>query len=382
VDAIPVNFKINSMTKNIFCKLVTNCIPVLGYNRALVYDLQRQKYDFVPKTVFDLFSGGKTVDYARLSQSFEDKQLELILEYIRFLDEQEYLLWGEREFLDNFVELSSGWYHSSDIMTAIIDVPNDDDLVHLINKLCDYGCRNLVLKFSQHIDLSIISQLLHIVEYSFIENIIIVARYNADLHSNPVFSGASTNRRVHSIYLVSDIVSIEDYESDKVFIINETHFDLDCLELDLRLKPFAVNIQLFFESLNYNPYFNKKVFIDSKGCLKLYFAGQSLGRFLNINDLARQLGEKSIGLWDVTKDKITVCSDCELRYMCLTSNVPRLRVDGSYFFEKECPYNPYLSLWEGSEGYLSLNECSIQNDFNSFKVCEDKLAEINSSLWT
>ncbi|WP_081748220.1 SPASM domain-containing protein [Aquimarina megaterium] len=45
--------------------------------------------------------------------------------------------------------------------------------------------------------------------------------------------------------------------------------------------------------------------------------------------------------WDIPKDKIEVCKDCEFRYVCNDGRMPLKRDDKMYYFEEICTYNPY-----------------------------------------
>ena len=46
--------------------------------------------------------------------------------------------------------------------------------------------------------------------------------------------------------------------------------------------------------------------------------------------------------WDITKDMIDVCKDCEFRYTCVDSRVPQKNGEtNNYCFTDKCKYNPY-----------------------------------------
>lgn len=47
--------------------------------------------------------------------------------------------------------------------------------------------------------------------------------------------------------------------------------------------------------------------------------------------------------WDITKDEIHVCKDCEYRYIC---NDCRAFVTDIYDKPLKCKYNPYKQKWE------------------------------------
>jgi hypothetical protein len=40
--------------------------------------------------------------------------------------------------------------------------------------------------------------------------------------------------------------------------------------------------------------------------------------------------------------------------MCTDSRIPIQTQDGTWHFETECAYNPYLAKWKGEKGYQPL----------------------------
>jgi SPASM domain peptide maturase of grasp-with-spasm system len=55
--------------------------------------------------------------------------------------------------------------------------------------------------------------------------------------------------------------------------------------------------------------------------------------------------------WEINKDQIDVCKDCEFRYIC-TDCRAFIQEPGNMFSKPlKCSYSPYTSLW-GAEGEL------------------------------
>jgi uncharacterized protein len=51
--------------------------------------------------------------------------------------------------------------------------------------------------------------------------------------------------------------------------------------------------------------------------------------------------------WEITKDKVSKCKDCELRYICFDCREIAFRKKGELFDENPyCNYNPYKGIWE------------------------------------
>ena len=58
-------------------------------------------------------------------------------------------------------------------------------------------------------------------------------------------------------------------------------------------------------------------------------------------------------LWNINKDLIKVCKDCEYRYCCTDC---RAGVKSDFDKPIKCNYNPYQGLWSHEKGYINSEE--------------------------
>ena len=49
-------------------------------------------------------------------------------------------------------------------------------------------------------------------------------------------------------------------------------------------------------------------------------------------------------LWNINKDNIEICKDCEFRYCCPDNRLPIIQ-GNRVLFEEDCLYNPYTNTW-------------------------------------
>ena len=71
--------------------------------------------------------------------------------------------------------------------------------------------------------------------------------------------------------------------------------------------------------------------------------------FGNIKDttLKEALNKKGFKkLWNINKDKIKVCQDCEFRYICTDCRAYIENPEDIYSKPLKCGYNPYTAEWE------------------------------------
>jgi len=109
---------------------------------------------------------------------------------------------------------------------------------------------------------------------------------------------------------------------------------------------FTSNIKFFTESLHHNSCFNRKISIDAEGNIKnCPSMAESFG---NIRDTTLAEAIEKPGFkkyWNINKDQIAVCKDCEFRYIC--TDCRAYVEDPSDILSKplKCGYNPYTGEW-------------------------------------
>lgn len=110
---------------------------------------------------------------------------------------------------------------------------------------------------------------------------------------------------------------------------------------------FNINITLFTEAQKYNTCLNRKIAIDVSGNIKNC---PSLEKsFGNIEDtsLHNALIHKDFRkFWEINKDQIEVCKDCEFRYICTDCRAYITDDNNSFSKPSKCSYNPYLAKWD------------------------------------
>lgn len=185
--------------------------------------------------------------------------------------------------------------------------------------------------------------------------------------------------------------------------LKEVYLSIVASNLDFNKLPFKVNIKqnnensnniislhpskrLMIEAQFVNTYLNKRIFINGNGDLCL--SEQHNLVLGNINQVTVKEIRELITLnevqkyWQLTKDEIDVCKDCEFRKACIDFRKIFQRPNEEWYHKIECNYNPYIAKWEGEEGYRSLLECGVITDEKEFSIDHEKIAKINAELWS
>lgn len=334
---------------------------VKGFNRSCIYDLPRQKYDFVPNDVLK-----KIIELENKDKIFVESQLdEVELSWLDLFIENEYCFYISKDFIDCFPKIDFTWKSPSKVTNAIVDISDlntDFDFLELEN----LNCMHIVIRFEK------INKIDGI--FTFLKT-----KLN-DL----------TFRSVE-IIIVQDIsVKIKLYNSLKKRIEQEINIisNVEVLrkkptKLESRFRPnFIIQISIFSEAQKNNLFFNRKLYIDSSGFIKNGIESDTKFFSLRKKTIEETVDKPAFQkLWKTNKDKIDVCKDCEFRYMCVDNRIPIQREDDSLYFEKECAYNPYISLWDNDENFMSLEQIGIKLDKNGFDFDIVKIKKINEVIW-
>lgn len=154
------------------------------------------------------------------------------------------------------------------------------------------------------------------------------------------------------------------YFQDAFIVFRKNEFPTFNREKRVSKERLHINQELYFNNHSYNSYFSHKLFIRGDG--SIMNAPEYAQVFGNIENPDAVSGIQSIirssifqKYWRVKKDDIEVCKDCEFRYMCVDSRLPKQKDNGHWYFDTECRYNPYIGKWEDEEGYQTLKECGI-----------------------
>lgn len=341
--------------------LFSNCVPVKGVKRSIIYDLERQTYDYIPNGLYTILKKFKLSKISEIYQKYSDNDHYIIDEYMRFLIEKEYVfITDNQEELLSFPSVKLEWDSPAIITNAIIDIASSKiDLkcyLTVLKDLDDLGCQYLELRIwgSYNLlgyykgilecieELNIISVDLLIpsldsflfkdyydleTSYSKINRVIIYNCSDGLLHE---INNNSCRRSSTKITGVREMIS------------NQVHCGV------VGSQYFTVNTPLFTESMIFNSCLNRKIGIDQFGNIKnCPSSNESFGEIQKDRIKEVILKPAFTRLWFVGKDQINTCKVCEFRYMCTDC---RVFVEHEFGKPAKCDYNPFTCEWGDNDG--------------------------------
>lgn len=342
--------------KEKFFKVFTNCFVVRGNKRSLIMDVQRENSRLIPDTmndVIDLLMSKKSI--IQVYEYYGNENKPVIDEYLQFLDENEFGFFCDFEEFDLFPEMDAVFYNPSRITNAIVELSEKtlsyfDKIVMGLNRL---RCKHIEITSFEEISKT---ELIRVLEKSknrdlrSIELILKYSEFYTDdfLKSIDSYNFSITNLILHS----SDYEKSYKYSELALFDIQFTTKNISsfkhCGIVDV--KYLNTNLPKVLESINHNSCLHKKISIDKDGNIKN--CPSMVQSFGNIKDttLEEALNHPDFKkYWNVNKDQIEVCKDCEFRHICTDCRAytERTHFENDIDLSKplKCGYNPYTNEW-------------------------------------
>jgi len=335
---------------NTYFKLFACCIPVLGAERSIVCDLQRFNFLFIPNILFEILSEYADKKIVDIKSYYENEVDDIIEEYFKFLEDNELGFFTNEP--ECFPKLENIWKTPSIITNALIDIGlNTNHNFFKINlELDKLNCKAIELRFYTEKSFIDVCDILNQFEDTRLQHILLIVKFSNKLKTNDLENIISEYKKVVSIVVHSTAETIPvaaDVEKNdfaityiKQRINSASHCGL------VQTNYFSPNMDTFFESINHNSCLNKKISIDINGDIKN--CPSMLESYGNIENSTLEEAINKNGFkkyWDITKDQIDVCKDCEFRHIC-TDCRAYVENDNIYSKPLKCGYSPYTNEWE------------------------------------
>ncbi|MEE9363879.1 MAG: hypothetical protein V3U92_14860 [Cellulophaga sp.] len=346
-------------------------IPIKGYNRSIIYDLTRKDYHFIPNSVYkNLYS----------SNLIEIKEEEAK----SFLEFEEIIFKASIEDLKLFPELTIKYKTPYHIVSLII---HSDSLLGYNGQMQGINVESISIIFNNLKEGFKVSKDVEKLLLDVDADSIDIYLTDSDLSwSDQNLNFLKDKKEIFNLFVFA---TSEEHQDVKDFLrkclveLNRIDTDYRSYTTDVYPSKFAVNKDLFIESKNRNAYYNKKIYIDQKGNISNGMFTEKVLIFSKLNSFDEILNNILLtSRWTIVKDEIPICKNCEFRNMCIDSRELKYsKLNDIWFYKNECRYNPFISKWEGEEGYLSLEDCNIQFHQGLLTYDKEDLSSIFNKVW-
>lgn len=328
-------------------KLFASCIPVKGAKRFVICDLQRSELFFVPEGLYIILTEYENRTIRDIKNIFEDEFNDQIDIHLKYLIENELgFLTTEPQ---KFPKLEISWDMPELISNIIIEVDENSnhDYTDIFEQLVSVGCQFMELRFYSPISFQKLNEIIQLTDTSKLRNINLILPFQPEVLQKDLEILMLQFQRIGNIIIHSVMDSfVSDPDVKNIFYTTDIIKNNDCCG-QVSHKYFSINMTMFMESQFHNSCLNKKVSIDSKGNLKN--CPSITGTFGNIRSskIKEILSDNEFTkLWNINKDQIEICKDCEFRYIC--TDCRAFRTNDSDMFSKplKCAYDPYSATWD------------------------------------
>ncbi len=327
-----------------------NCVPVKGAQRSIICDLQRNAYTLIPNSLVDLLIDNRFLDIDNITQHLTKSDVAILNEYIEYLQELEFIYPINDNEFDHFPELSMQWNFPSIITNMVIDVDNesDHDFEKLISEVDQLRCRHIQLRCFDPISIECRDRIMELINESAIRTVDVLVPFSEGFDA--ISTWVNENPKIRSITLHAAPEDKVIFKGKKGFgivlsvkekIISASHCGI------IHPTYFSINVETFTESLHHNTCLNRKVSIDVDGNIKNCPSMKE--SFGNIKDTTLIEAIEKPGFkkyWNITKDQIAGCKDCEFRHICTDCRAYLEHPQDGYSKPLKCGYDPYTCTWE------------------------------------
>src|SRR5690554_1929968 len=334
-------------------KLFSNCLITQGINRSIICDVQRNRFFLIPNSMVNLFDSKKIIRFSDLISNEDSATVEILLEYKTFLENNNLVFSIKQSEIELFPEISLDFNFPSHISNILIDIKNIElDWTKIISELNNLNCLHIQLRFYKIINKDELYNILQNFSNSLIHSIDIILEYQDALFNNL----STLNNLINEFPKVRTITFYNAPQNEiiinpkdglggiriiKEIINNELACGLVAPDF------FTINIPHYTESLHHNTCLNRKIAIDVDGNIKNCPSMKE--NFGNIRDTTLVEAINKPGFkkyWNIKKDEITKCKDCEFRHVCTDCRAYIDNPEDMYSAPLKCGYNPYTCEWE------------------------------------
>jgi SPASM domain peptide maturase of grasp-with-spasm system len=331
------------------------CVPVQGARRSVICDLQKQKMDFIPNALCELLTADSIFSIENIKKEIDSEYHSILNEYFDFLYANDYIFDLAEDELDSFPKLELDWLRPEEINNMIFDINapilKNTDFKKIAEELDLLGCKAIQFRCFEFIELGSLNSLLEFFARSRVKHIDLILPYSTLYEANLILIEQLSEQHPRIQFVTfynSPARCVKQSAYNKLPIIytpNDASSHLYCGNINS--DDFYPNLLLFTESQKHNTCLNRKISIDIEGYIRNCPSMKQ--HYGNIRDTSLQQALEHPDFkkyWNVHKDQIKVCKDCEFRYICTDCRAYVEDPQDRYSKPLKCGYNPYTCEWE------------------------------------
>jgi SPASM domain peptide maturase of grasp-with-spasm system len=266
--------------------------------------------------------------------------------------ENEYGFLADKEIRHNFPEIKIDWKNPARITNCIIDIKDFEQTKtyyeRIITQLSDLQCEAVQIRSYIALTLEQLQYLANQVSQTSIEYLEIYVKDNDDLALNKLIRLLQEHTKI-SNFIVHSSTKNDEYDVIKklasIYYTTQELTDETCCGL-IEKQYFNAVKNHYMEAQFYNSCLNRKISVDANGNLKNCPSMQtSYGKASETTIVDVLQNEDFTSVWNLKKDFVLTCQDCEFRYVCTDCRAYIEDPENLYSKPLKCGYDPYTNEW-------------------------------------
>ncbi len=338
--------------KNTHFQLYSNCLLVKGHQRSLIMDLQREISELIPGSMYEVLQLlNASVPLSDVYVQYGEENSETITEYLEYIREKEFGHFCDSFDTKHLPSFDTVYETPEKINNAIIEL-NKDNLLSFENylfQLEEVRCKYLTIFFTEITASTDVFSILQLTSRTSLISVELIMPYPGEGLPEMIREMDHSGNKLISLTLHNCP------DNTAEVLPAPLNYTLVCLERAItgfghcgvvKSENFSTNQQKVVESLNHNSCLYKKIAINTNGEIKNCPAmSKVLGNVSTTTIKAVIEVPEATALWDIRKDDITVCKDCEFRHICTDCRAFTEDPEDRFSKPLKCGYDPYTTGW-------------------------------------
>lgn len=328
-----------------------NIIVTKGANRCLVIDFAKISYQFAPNTLADFIEKHNKLKVGDIISSYESEEKDIAVEYIEWMLSVDIAFLSiNQNFVRSIKDWSDKWDSPYSICNCILEISIESykDTFRIIDTLSSNRVPYLEIRIFESFPFCKLYDLLLKIQDSDIKALVLIIKYTDELNITNI------RKKLRLLTVIENII-IHSAKNDKSVSIHngitsvtyrsEKLSNICCGRFNTNL--FTPNSEFYNESQKYNTCLNRKIAIDQNGEIKNCPSMTKSYGNIKTTTLEEVINKKAFkDLWNIAKDQISICQDCEFRHICTDCRAYLQDPKDIYSKPLKCGYDPYTNKWE------------------------------------
>ncbi|MBO9729716.1 MAG: grasp-with-spasm system SPASM domain peptide maturase [Chitinophaga sp.] len=332
-----------------FLNLYTNCQLVRGANMSLLCDLQLLKFYHIPNDTMEVLQYLQQHSIEDGIMHFGEDNKEAIEGYIHFVVKKD-MGFIDDHLLQQLIPVDFHWDSPTPVTNVILEYNEQLNYRNqFMADLFDLNVQSLEIRSYQPVSIDHLLPLLEMFNDTTLGVIKLMLPYDSSISLNALDAVVRKYPRLKAIWFhgapVQKVERIFEESVTVVFLAKQVDSCLACGEINTMY--FQSNIELFSESQHHNTCLNRKLSIDQNGYIRNCPSLPQHFGHMNEVVLSAVLQDPAFRkYWNIRKDDINTCRDCEFRHVCTDCRAYLETPEDIYSKPLKCGYNPYTNEWD------------------------------------